>query len=521
MKTIFSKKSQRKNLCILLCLFMMLSLFSGCNGKQTPGEDIDVDNSYESSGNTENSGDESLNSDDPDNTTGSNSTNTTGSNGTNSTGSNSTKSSNSNKTNIENPFSPNLGGKTITIAYVSSNLFNKTKDGSSKYNDAVADRTAKLEKELNCKIVTKESPTKEALREAIFNTAMSGGKYADILMAQEHQFSSYMTNKLLVDLNTVSTLDLSKDYMNSGNVLNANRFGNKNYGLIIREMMLDYSVGIFFNKKLLKPGMANPYDLVKNKEWTVSKMREMMKAVQTPNATDASGTWGMLAYDPNYFGMAMLAASGTSLVKNNNGNISYNTDSKEVMDAINLGNQIYQKDKTLLQQPETNCIRMFTEGRALFFTSYTYYVQKLTAMSDDFGYLPFPRTDKVSDIRSNIDHNASMLGILTGGDISSAGVVLQALCYESEKTTLKVKNSDFTVRYFRDSDSGKMLEKVNDSISLTPDSVVCAQPDNGPIEWGTIAVLYRGVAGDDPSALVAETKDAAIASLKEWLKKVS
>lgn len=145
-----------------------------------------------------------------------------------STGNTVTSGSTGSNSTIDNPLNVNLKGATVTIYDVSDN-FNP--DASkSKADAARADAIKTLQKKLNCKLEVKKVEINKLQSLAV--TSASAGKAASHIMVVDiFQLGAFIATNLTADLGKISSMDLSKDYMNAAGLLDASRFGNGRYAV--------------------------------------------------------------------------------------------------------------------------------------------------------------------------------------------------------------------------------------------------------------------------------------------------
>ena len=427
----------------------------------------------------------------------------------------------------------NLNKKTIVV-YTSNagGVFNR-KQGSSTYGNAVAKRLSDLEKALNCTVKVNVKPV-EDLYTLAFTTISSGDKFADIMEVPVYKTCAYISSKLAVDLKSVSTMDLSKSYLNAGDTVTASTLGKRTYFVGTEDMYAQTVMGYFFNKTILKEcGYKENYiyDLVSKNQWTVSKLREMAKKA----TKDLDGKPGLTSADR--FGMlqtsysadateALLAASGAQMLKHNkDGSVTYNMDSKDVIDTINLANAMWVKDNTTFKSSsgDEELHKMFMSGHGLFLGCGSGVVTKIMDMDDDFGFVPFPRGDKASKIVGATNWNSSTLMIPTGikgKDLEDAGKFLQAFCYTSPGVA-KVMYQEYSDRYYRDDQSSKMLSMVATNQKLAVATILGSTAD-WTIHEGTYKVLYGCVpGGESAQKMVSERKSRTVTALKELMAKIN
>ena len=428
------------------------------------------------------------------------------------------------------PLKADLGGQTIEIITPYQNGIFNTKKNLSAYQNACAERLSTLQSELNCKISISVK-TVDEMSEMAFTTISSGSKFADILEVPIYGTSAYLNSQAVVNLRAISTLDLSQDYLNAGDAVNSSTFYNKTYFITCDDMIADSGMGYFFNKRLLKEcGLENPYDLVKNNQWTISKLRSMAKAATKDTdgkpGMSKSDQWGML--QTSYVAdaaAAVLAANNAEMIKpDGKGGAVYNTDSKEVLDSISLCTQMFVSDGSCYAATDgdKDLWNMFITGKGLFLGVGVNIAQKIMDMDDDYGFVPFPRSDSASSMNVGTNWNSSVLMVPINpkaANYDNVGRFLQAFCKLSEDT-VETMYDEYSDRYFRDDQSVEMMKVMASSQKITTSSILGSTGDWG-IHEGTYKILYNCVPGKVSAISEIETyKPFSVSNLADLMYKL-
>lgn len=106
---------------------------------------------------------------------------------------------------------------------------------------------------------------------------------------------------------------------------------------------------------------------------------------------------------------------------------------------------------------------MFMDNRALFWSEIMNWASVLREMESDFGILPYPKFNKQQENYISSTGTPHVMCIpITTSDTSRTGIVLEALCAESRKST-KVHFYDTMLKskiIGRDEESGEMLDII-------------------------------------------------------------
>ena len=533
----------KKLIILALCLVLILPVLSSCGKSGSESSENYSSDEWDNEGEWEDEdewGEE--NEDDVDDETDaskSSNSKSTNSKNANSKSTNS-KSSNSKNTNSKssnatessaadkNPLDYDLKGRTVRIvSAVGQSIFSNVA-GSTGASRAVAERTKKIQTELNCKIVVEELPGDQIIQQMLAKS-MNKEKFADCIALTIYDTCGYVYNKVCVPFDGVSTLPL-KTYLNSYDMYNGTAINGRHYVFATEDMYIGSNHGVFFNKRIFKEIFGansenDPYKLVENNKWTISKLREMM--IEALKSGDKGGTgqttqWPALIMDKACAGNeAYFFASGGAMLKASDGNITYNMDAPETLALLEKQKQFMMGDKTSTSGSDSEMTNKFSTGNGLFLIGYLSAVNKFSDMKDEFGYVPFPRGDDQKNYKGIVNWNypAFMMPYgLTKTEKQDIGAVLAAYAYLSGETSEKIIG-EYKDRYFRDDKSGEMLSLVNKS-NVFPVSSILASANNAPIANGTYTLFYQGVMGSKPfSTVLGEYKSGALAYLKDFLSK--
>ncbi|MCQ2428231.1 MAG: hypothetical protein MJ137_07530, partial [Clostridia bacterium] len=166
---------------------------------------------------------------------------------------------------------------TIASGYVTDTKYTSTLITSSEVtgdliNDAIYSRTVNMEEKFGIKMVVLDVAYTQ-----IINSYKGGDRPYDIGTATLSEMINVLKSGVAVNLNDVSTIDLTKPWWDQ----------NANDKFAVKDKLyytfsdffitgIDNTRACFFNKDMLKDlNLTNPYDLVEPGKWTVDVMREM------------------------------------------------------------------------------------------------------------------------------------------------------------------------------------------------------------------------------------------------------
>ena len=239
---------------------------------------------------------------------------------------------------------------------------------------------------------------------------------------------------------------------------------------------------IYFNNTLIDAyDLESPYDLVKNNEWTVETLREMIKGTYN----DANGNGSVderdqfgLSTSTNarlsswYFGMGVKLVS-----RNANGDLVLNAGDAKVGDAIDtivdlFGSQDANLVDDLNSDPAlNNTYPMFTEGRALFYLA-TLYMGEYCTSKDiklNYGVAPMPKLNSEQDryyTHMPNNHPAWFIPI-SADDFDCSSAFIECMASEAYRQIEPVYYENcIKLRYAPDERLADMYDLIRDNITF-------------------------------------------------------
>ena len=309
----------------------------------------------------------------------------------------------------------------------------------------------------------------------LYTGYMSGTNEFDAAMIGTYDVATLAYSSVLEDLHEVPYVDLSKDYWDQ----------KANEDLTIGGRMF-YTTGeislsdnrstnvLFFNKEMIKSyGLDNPYELVRNDEWTFDKFASMVKTV---GEDIDQNCFGLLSANDDK--LAMLAAARERIATiGEDGNIAltlYNERTVSIYDKYlalcgdyshTFNWQFdYRTGKSGLVASNEERVAMMNSNRALFYPHMMFYMDYLRDIETDFGILPFPKFDETQEEYGHAVSawHSEFLCVPRGvADLSRTGLVLEVLAYQGKKLlTPAYYEKTLVGQYTRDEESADMLDII-------------------------------------------------------------
>lgn len=310
---------------------------------------------------------------------------------------------------------------------------------------------------------------------------VSGGlDQYDVVFAQWNQAWPGAKAGNLLDLKEIDSLDLTNSWWDQ----------NANEQLAIAGRMF-YTTGdittvddrctraLYFNKTLAAArDMESPYELVRNKQWTIEKFAEMCRSVYDDvngdGATDFDDVLGffresgqfnylMTAMDEHYCELDENGLPVYTFMQDTEGVTKMETvaglltDEKVSYNIHNLTDFGGYSNRFAYARSK------FAAGKHLFTIGGALVIHEFADMEDAFGILPMPKWNADQTRYYHIiDTPCPMMGIPnTKADATDIGYMLEYFSYEGQKTLSPTFHDKMLKRrYAQDSDSGDMLDII-------------------------------------------------------------
>ncbi len=345
--------------------------------------------------------------------------------------------------------------------------------------DAVFQRNLMIEEKYNVKIAEE---TSNQWIPNITNSVNAGDDVYDLI--ELHLFGVINTlaqNGLLLDLNTIPYMDLSKPWYDQ----NANAslsIGGKLYATTgdISIMDNDATWVVLFNKELANDySIGDMYELVNSGKWTLDELIRLCGVASMDldgdGDMDEYDQWGIQNEPYNAIGFCM--AAGERLIDKDADDLPF----------ISIGSEqfvtIYQKSVEFLTNKEicmnyadyvnkypgadpwTKCMDpAFSEGRVLFNVTGLNRVTMFRAMDDNFGILPIPKYEESAENYICPVHMwcCNSISVLkSASDPERTGIIVEAMSADSMyRLTPAYYDVSLKTKFSRDNESAEMLDLI-------------------------------------------------------------
>ncbi|MBQ2766720.1 MAG: extracellular solute-binding protein [Clostridia bacterium] len=353
--------------------------------------------------------------------------------------------------------------------------------------DSVYERNMIIEEKYGIKIVSIED-TNPANTAGLASQAQSD-EY-DVAMCQLKHVGTIAPQGMLHNIADLPYVNYDNPWWDSNSVAGTT-YNGQLYGVVsdISMMTLSGVRAILFNRDLAKDyDLDDPYELVKNNEWTLDKMGEMIMGVTDDLDGDQAYTdqdrYGMLTEGSNINNLAVgCGIQFTAL--NSEGGIDVTFLNEKTISVVEKCRSFLRDDthtldyEALAKFPGMSVTgSKYSYGRVLFAGDHFLFTQggamlfeelNTANMESEYGIVPNPKYDTEQESYYHLpDNNTSMLTIPSANsleDLERLGVILEDLAYHSSKTIyptyyeviVKVRRADVP-------ELGEMMDIIKDSV---------------------------------------------------------
>ncbi len=292
-----------------------------------------------------------------------------------------------------------FGGRTFKIG----SYYDMTPDpAKGALEAALADRIAEVETKYNCKI---QFVKIEGDYVANYVTSvLAGDPIVDVgYVVTTTLLPSLIEGGIAEPLDGYDVLDLN-NYKWRSDVVEAGRYKGNHYAFLLKDPEIRY--GIFWNKTLFdKYGLPNLYDLVDNGQWTWEKFQEI--ANQANQDLDNDGEVDIYGFNAREnLAWCYLYSNGAYVASKTDSGIDIDLSDPKVVEALtglqNFTQNVKFRDSIdWSKEGWDSFIKDFRDGKYFmcleeFWISYSY-LNKEDGMTDDWGWVPFPKGPSAKD----------------------------------------------------------------------------------------------------------------------------
>lgn len=303
-----------------------------------------------------------------------------------------------------------LNGHEITVAAWWDDL--PSADSADETEKLRYARMKELEQEYNCtfkSVVVEQTQIAQNLRAAI----LSGDVFADIIFMRADSTDQFMDSDVFLPVGDYIDLtarqynqSINKQYTINGKIYAFSTYENNIESLI------------FFNKDVFaRVGLAEPYELVKNKKWTWDVFKDYVaKATVTSASGSAPDVYGFYGVNHGTAVTQVLASLGTEFVhKDDKGVYTSALGENSLVSGLNFIREMNTTWSGIYKPAKdaswSDPAQKFMDGKvAMIIGSFTNAEKFKTKMTDKFGVVPIPLAKEGDDyISISETHNVRLM----------------------------------------------------------------------------------------------------------------
>lgn len=392
-------------------------------------------------------------------------------------------------------------------------------------NDAVFERNRIVEETLNIKIVGADKNSGE-MTDGLRQSVVSGSDDVDAAFPRVYDFSTYVTNSYLLNLNTVNFLDRSAPWWNT-DANDLMTIQNKLLGMISDITYYDKvcTIVTYFNQKLAEDyQLGDLYETVANNEWTIDNLLSMAADVSSDVNND--GAYNMDDAYPlscqNDAAYYFLHGADERICETDaEGKVVFTLGDESTVTVLQKIYEIMGNEKQFLNRQThgatlNDAVNMFCENRVMFLVRPIQSLFLMRNMEADFGILPVPKMqESQQSYGSAVNPYAGTIMCFpkTVADPNRSAVVTEMLAWESHYSVIEpLYENILGSKLIRDESASQMLDIVFDSVIY----------DIGLIwNFGDVSTKLLTNTSTDIASLLVSIKKPVEAGIKKFEKVLS
>ncbi len=338
-------------------------------------------------------------------------------------------------------------------------------------NDAIYQRTLNVSDRLGVKIVFDKTSLSDVT--SIMSTSIPAGDdyYQAFWQHSTTAVTNFLQKDYVMQLNDIPAFDFSAPWWNR-NAMDSIRLNDRIYMAFgdINYYLFDFQSIIICNKPFVtNHGMTDPYELVREGEWTIDTFLSMVR--EGAEDLDGNGQLGDAQDRVGFTGYKTATELGFThaadvelFSRGEDGSVVYDGVSEKYYDVVSRYSEVLG-DKSFAEHNGDFAGRFRSD--LTLFTSFT--VGGLSVMREtefDYYVLPFPKYDAAQENYISFITNQiqPMMIPITVADTERAGVVLENLCAESHKLVRECYFEELVnFKYVRDAEAISILRMLYSS----------------------------------------------------------
>ncbi len=334
----------------------------------------------------------------------------------------------------------------------------RPEENSTVYSAAKYERNKQIEEKYNILLVptaVNEADYAETVRVSV----QADEYFADLLMLPQYAIGTFVTNDLLLNVNSMPFFRADMPYFDYGSA-DAATIGDATYGIAgaasFEEAM---QTALFFNRDLFTDNnLTLPYEDVYSGSWTWDRFFEICASV--PGINEATGT-NLASYSSQYAADTLPASvfysCGETMIRKESGTpvLALAEDTSE---ALSVLLSLYS-DASAHTDTDSGVSRFYS-GESLFMVERMYVMDWMINGNVSWGILPLPKADaSQSGYVTLASPDTLFFGVQKNtSDVMKTSVILSALNASSYGVISDAYLTHTVHHVLRDNDSANMIE---------------------------------------------------------------
>lgn len=410
-----------------------------------------------------------------------------------------------------------------------------TDDVTDNMGQKVRERNSLVEQKYNIDIDFMRDPTPY---KNIGKLVDAGDANFDLILDRRSQLSALAQTGYLMDFNTLEHVDFSKPWWDS-NCAEGYEVAGKLF-FMVNDVSVSNLAGtrfLYFNKSLVETyQLESPYQIVRNNGWTLDKLLEMVKSVNTDNGDgewNGQDIYGFLAEtgEGNGTVIHLLVGCGIKYTERaEDGTIISNAYSEKTLSVVEKIREVFENSTATLTYEKcasgadmSGFANKYNYGRSLFATDHFLFVQNGMLVSDQFkdmskgfGIVPNPKYDSEQESYYHKMDKYSLIWAIPNTktiDAERVGAVMEYWAYQSSRTVMPAFY-EVVIKFRRasDPDAHQMLDIIKGSIRYDVSEL---------FNTAITSTIWKGYTSGNLSSMWSQNKKSIDAAINVFYQKIS
>lgn len=381
--------------------------------------------------------------------------------------------------------------------------------------DAVFKRNLAVEDRLKIDIVsTGFADAYNTIATSVSNLVLANDPTYDMFMGQQFGMTTVASRQLFMNVYELPYFNFDQPWWDNS-YMEEMSLGKDSRFLLSGDYFisaLEWARVLFFNKEFYQNQFGEPNDLyqkVLDGSWLLEDMHKLVAEsfsdLNNNGGGDNDDRLGFVAYkmyattDPFVYG-----SNVDFTIRDDDGflKLNMNGNEKGIQLLEDLLAFFWQDAVQTETGNDAGAQKIFKEGRSLFLAGAFRDFETMRDMDQDFGILPFPKSDASQASYHSLVHDTALIG---GIPISSlnhdmAGAVLEALGVESYRSVYPAYyETSLKVKYVRDDISSQIVDLIKDTKTT---NFIYAYTES----LGDIGRIYRTLISGNSNSYAAQVR---------------